>query len=353
VWGASDTTPVDIGDDELQLRVRMIRAGVGLSLVLVVLVAVWCGLTWDQPHRSVLLGLDGLALAATLVVAVLPARRIVASRHRERFFLGWSLSLIVFIAAAAAADGGARSPSLLLLFLTMTFAALTYPRRTVVTVSAASVVAVVLVARVHAAGPTAAPGPTYVVALTLTLSAVGFMCVWQARILQDQRQELLVLTRQDPLTGCLNRRGFQVLLGAGLDRVRDGEDQLSVVLIDFDGFKEVNDTLGHAAGDELLRWAAHELRSTVRHDDVVARLGGDEFALLLPGLHAAAANAVADRVSVALGPRIAISTGAATATADSTADSFLRAADRALYAAKARAGRTDRGAGDPVLRPER
>jgi len=353
VWGATDTSPIDLGDDELQLRAQMIRAGVGLSLVLVALVALWCALTWDQPNRGLLLGLDGLALTATLVVAALPARRIVASRHREHFFLGWSLSLIVFIGAAAAADGGARSPSLLLLFLTMTFAALTYPRRTVVIVSAASAVTVVLVARLHAASPTADPGATYVVALTLTIAAVGLMCVWQARILQDQRRRLLLLTRQDPLTGCLNRRGFEVLLGEGLDRVRAGEDQLSVVVIDFDGFKKVNDTHGHAAGDELLRWAAHELRTTVRHDDVVARLGGDEFALLLPGLDADAATVVADRVSVALGPRIPISTGTATATPGSTADSFLLAADRVLYAAKGRADRVDRVSTETVLRPER
>ncbi|UJA20344.1 GGDEF domain-containing protein [Thermoleophilia bacterium SCSIO 60948] len=323
-------------DDEDHLRVQMVRAGVFLSFLLVAVVGAWIAVTWDEPNRVGLLVFDALALAATCVVASFSPERIVASPHRERLFLGWSVLLIIFIGAAAALDGGVRSPILLLLFLTMVFAALSYPRNTVAVVSVLSLATVIAAAQAPSAQGSITLGPTYVAALTLTIALVGVMCVWQARILQDQRNRLVALSRLDPLTGCVNRRGFALLVEAGLERVRERDETLSIVLLDFDAFKTVNDTLGHAAGDDLLRWAAAELRAGVREGDAVARLGGDEFALLLPGRDGAAADAAAARIRETLAPRIGISTGTACADSETTPDEFLRAADVVLYAAKER-----------------
>lgn len=84
-------------EDELALRTRMTVAGLWLSALLLGSVGVWVAATWDRPHRGGLLAMAGAAAVATVVIALLPRERIVAGRHREVFFLGWSLSLIVFI----------------------------------------------------------------------------------------------------------------------------------------------------------------------------------------------------------------------------------------------------------------
>lgn len=86
----------------------------------------------------------------------------------------------------------------------------------------------------------------------------------------------------DPLTGLLNRRSFEGVLEAHVGRCRLGAPRGSLMVLDIDGFKSVNDTLGHEAGDEVIRRLAAVLSSNTRDGDVVARLGGDEFAVLLP-----------------------------------------------------------------------
>ena len=100
------------------------------------------------------------------------------------------------------------------------------------------------------------------------------LIVWRAN---DEHE----LTTHDSMTGLLNRRGFDERYAATVRRVRSGQALAAVLMIDLDKFKAVNDTLGHAAGDEVLRQVAHRLRDAVRYTDVAARLGGDEFAVLL------------------------------------------------------------------------
>ncbi len=104
------------------------------------------------------------------------------------------------------------------------------------------------------------------------------------RELEHQRAELAYQAAHDPLTGLVNRLGFRQLADAAL--VAAEPDGLTgVLLVDLDGFKAVNDTHGHAAGDALLVGVADRLRSATRDSDTVARLGGDEFVVLIPGLH--------------------------------------------------------------------
>ncbi len=104
------------------------------------------------------------------------------------------------------------------------------------------------------------------------------------RRLADQRAriaELELLSTQDPLTGLLNRRGFADRLHLALAEAKRHEEGGGVlVYIDLDGFKPINDSFGHAAGDEVLRQVASRLLTTVRETDAVGRLGGDEFAVL-------------------------------------------------------------------------
>jgi diguanylate cyclase (GGDEF)-like protein/PAS domain S-box-containing protein len=151
----------------------------------------------------------------------------------------------------------------------------------------------------------------------------------------------------DHLTGLSNRRAFFEAAELELGRSRHAPRATSLVVIDADRFKAVNDSHGHAAGDAVLRHLAIALRSTFREVDVVARLGGEEFAVLLPSTGLAGAAAVAERlrqqvaaqcVTVEGEPiRYTISLGVAEMD-DGVAglDALLRRADQALYAAKAR-----------------
>jgi diguanylate cyclase (GGDEF)-like protein len=150
----------------------------------------------------------------------------------------------------------------------------------------------------------------------------------------------------DPLTGLANRALFEDRLGHALERLRRDERQgAAVVFIDLDDFKTVNDSLGHAAGDDLLRAFAECLADCTRRADTVARFGGDEFAVLVEGFLADdAALVIADRIHAALESPIRLeqddvyvhaSIGIASGGPSTTADEVVRNADLAMYSAKA------------------
>ncbi|MEM7306204.1 MAG: diguanylate cyclase [Planctomycetota bacterium] len=116
-----------------------------------------------------------------------------------------------------------------------------------------------------------------------------------------RQEEVEALAYRDPLTGLANRTSFEDRLELELARARRSERMLALLFLDLDGFKEINDTLGHAAGDELLVAIARRLREILREEDTVARLGGDEFTVLLPGISSPEdAILVAEKVLVAL-----------------------------------------------------
>ncbi|MGY2067089.1 diguanylate cyclase domain-containing protein [Blastococcus sp. SYSU DS0619] len=161
--------------------------------------------------------------------------------------------------------------------------------------------------------------------------------------------ELRRQARTDPLTGLLNRTAFNERL-AEATAVVDPDAPPAVLFVDVDDFKGVNDTLGHAAGDELLLAVAARLSTVVRGGDVVARLGGDEFALLLDDADGARLQDVADRLLAALRAPVELAGRAVTVTASiggaladvgCTAEQLLHRADTAMYAAK-RAGKDSR-----------
>lgn len=123
---------------------------------------------------------------------------------------------------------------------------------------------------------------------------------WRRSRLADER--LHYLARHDPLSGSLNRASFNELLRQAAWRQSSGGPDFAVLCIDLDRFKDINDSLGHAAGDEVLRQVAARLRDLVRHGDMVARLGGDEFALLQTGVDGPeAVSRLCERVVESLG----------------------------------------------------
>jgi diguanylate cyclase (GGDEF)-like protein/putative nucleotidyltransferase with HDIG domain len=156
-----------------------------------------------------------------------------------------------------------------------------------------------------------------------------------ARLYEAQEQ----LAARDPLTGLLNRRELQEQMNREIDRCRRHGGGFGVVVLDLDGFKLINDTSGHSAGDAALQHVADVLEESVRGSDFAFRMGGDEFALVLTGgLDRAGVLASAHRVCKAISSadrRVKASYGVAIWPADGIeADTLLVAADRRLYAMK-------------------
>lgn len=141
------------------------------------------------------------------------------------------------------------------------------------------------------------------------------------------------LANTDPLTRVLNRRGFFEELAADLKSLSKRRRSLALVVVDFDGFKRINDTLGHAAGDRVLRETVAEWKQDSRARDLIGRSGGDEFALLLRDVDDAGVRTVMQRLQDASAH--AWSWGGAIARSDDTPDSLFARADLALYAQKA------------------
>lgn len=153
------------------------------------------------------------------------------------------------------------------------------------------------------------------------------------------------LADRDELTGLLNRRAFLQISEAAAERARRFGTPLALVLLDLDHFKRVNDEHGHLAGDQALRVMADTVTAALRSADAVGRYGGEELCLLLPGLDAAAAGSVADRLRQSIAAtridtaggtlHLTASFGVAALTAEvSTIHGLLAQADAALYRAK-------------------
>lgn len=175
-------------------------------------------------------------------------------------------------------------------------------------------------------------------ALVLTLAALVSHQVWRARRLRS-----LALT--DELTGVANRRGIERLGADAFADARRGGRALSVLTLDIDRFKPVNDRYGHFAGDEVLVRVAQACQASLRQFDRLGRVGGEEFLVLLPDTAAGTALPVAERLrrsvsalvldDLAPGLRVTLSIGiAALEPADRNLDDLTRRADRALYRAK-------------------
>lgn len=184
------------------------------------------------------------------------------------------------------------------------------------------------------------------------------------RDVSDRREATEALRRAvgcDHLTGLANRRALFDACELELQRWRRAPRPLSVVLIDADHFKRINDEFGHAAGDAVLRHLAAGMSATFRALDVVARLGGEEFVVLLPGCDEASAMAVAQRLCDSIAAqavtvdggqvRCTISIGLAKMDdAIDSVDALIERADRAMYAAKT-AGRNRVAVWRPDLQP--
>jgi diguanylate cyclase (GGDEF)-like protein len=169
----------------------------------------------------------------------------------------------------------------------------------------------------------------------------------------DLVQRLRTLASRDSLTGALNRGAFEQRLDAELARTERLASPLALVVFDVDHFKAINDSFGHAAGDQVLCGISDAVAGSLRRSDVFGRLGGEEFGLLLPDTDAQGAATVADKLrrmlsaATVAGRTLTVSFGVAQAPRNGAWGSrkLLAEADRALYAAK-------RGGRDRVVRAD-
>jgi diguanylate cyclase (GGDEF)-like protein len=211
-------------------------------------------------------------------------------------------------------------------------------------------------------GSSYTPWIAALIGMALTLGAIYR---WRLRVLRYQQGELMRLVRErtqqleeanrklaqisylDALTGVSNRRSFEEELTMEWRRATRTASRLSLLMIDIDGFKPYNDSLGHQAGDAGLRGVARIIdEGAKRAGDIVARYGGDEFAVLLPDTDLPGATALAERIRETIEARglrassaqgaITVSIGVATMTGseDGEPSALVRAADGALYHAK-------------------
>jgi diguanylate cyclase (GGDEF)-like protein len=358
--GSSDTLPSPVRsgrgttDASERFRERHVRLGVALSLATLgqAVLYLWLG----HPHADPAPLLTMIAFAAAVNVSLWAiAPQVARNRFHPAFFVAWSGGTTALILAAAALDGGETSPFIVLLFLPMLYAAQAYPPLGVLLLGAEGILGFALVC---AADATSNASSTALMAATLSLASL--MAAQSAANREQQTQELHALTtllesdaNHDGLTTCVNRRGLDAALETEVARALRYGRPLSLLLLDIDHLKAINDLRGHTGGDLALQQVASALQHVGRRTDVAARFGGDEFALLAPEMPEGAALGLAERLHAALreqtaGAPVTVSIGVAALSGGiSTPAQLLGAADAAMYAAK-RTGR-DRTAtfGDP------
>ena len=183
---------------------------------------------------------------------------------------------------------------------------------------------------------------TYAVGSVLpVIGTIGFLLLCTER----SQHELERAARVDYLTGCYNRRAIEELATQNIASARRHGVPLSVLVLDIDHFKRINDDLGHAVGDLALVESVARIRSTLRAEDALGRLGGEEFIVLMPSADAASAVQAGERIRLSFSAqplrmdghqrRVTLSIGVATlAPMDRQFSQLLQRGDRAMYAAK-------------------
>ena len=308
-------------------HVRIVRASGRDGMVIPVLFcAPYLAVTWGAPHRRVM-----AAVAAVMLLSSILTFAAAGPIGRSRMRVPLQMAGIGVTAAGctllAYYDGGVAGPLGALLPYSVLFYAVSTPPRVFAVSAVVSAVGFWLVAFTAGAGP-----PGYAFAYTIGIGGIATLCMRYSAAMASLRRRLAELSRIDPLTGCLNRRGFDEHLGRVLAEADRSGTPAALLLVDLDRFKEINDTLGHQAGDELLVRTGRALAAELRGHDAVGRIGGDEFAVALSGVDRAGAVAVVARLRVALADVTGASIGYASYPAEAAnARGLTHLADERVY----------------------
>jgi diguanylate cyclase (GGDEF)-like protein len=279
-------------------------------------------------------------LGATAVTLGTVEARLRASEQPELIAVQGMLIILGLLAIGVAFSGGEDSPALPWLVLPVAIAAARF-RPQVLVVGAAITAAVMLAVSLGGDAQAVVDDPTRLIAaLTLLVGVTAITSALTEGELEHRDRAVL-----DPLTGLLNRSSLESRAVEIEQQARLSGGPVSLVLLDLDRFKHVNDTYGHERGDAVLRDVAYEIRKSLRSFELVYRIGGEEFLVLLPGVGLYEAVDVAERVRQAVAVarpgdlEISVSAGVAAAAGEEIRyERLFRAADHALLEAK-RAGR--------------
>jgi len=345
-------------DIQRDFWLRHMRIGFGVFLIETILVLVYLGFTPRGPHRGVLWIVVGIWFAFGLGNLLLAPN--LSSKHwRPLFSATWTILAALAVGGVASLDTGVDSPVLLLLFLPVAYSALAFTPLVAGLCGLSTLGSAGFVVLTDSDINYSQEG---VVVLFGVLAGASVLSVAASvnrtnRERHEQRlaEEVSRLAATDGLTGCAVHRVFHERLEEEIARsVRHGH-RLSLLLIDVDRFKAVNDTYGHVVGDHVLAGIGATLRAHARSFDLVGRLGGDEFGVLMPDTEPAEAVAFVERmrkdVAVSLEVPVTLSVGVSGLDLSTpTTEHLLDDADFALYQVKGagRDGVAIRGPGAPI-----
>jgi diguanylate cyclase (GGDEF)-like protein len=245
----------------------------------------------ESAHRNWVVGLAAVCVAWGLFCVTL-AR---PGRHGAWFRHVPTIGSLFIVTGVVASTGGADSPARFYLFLLLVYAAYFYPRHDALPY-VLGCVAVALVPLLYDGGAVEDGYIGELIVVSPTYVVLGLLIIKGKELLVALREQAEALALLDPLTDLPNRRAMHEWLSAETER----ESSTGLILVDLDGFKDVNTAHGYPAGDAVLRETAARLRHCVGPDDVVARLGGDEFAVLAPAATPQTMRALAERILAAL-----------------------------------------------------
>ena len=321
---------------------------IGFSVFLgeVVAIIVYLGLTPHGPHRRILYSMAFVWFVfATTNLLLAP---IIATKPwRNRFSVTWTVLASFGIGIFATLDSGIESPVVLLLFIPICYACLSFTpaEAAVCGISTLASAVIIIAAR---SGTQVSRGSLAMLLAALAGASVLSVGAARNRTLRERHEELLLqeivtLGATDGLTGCVVHRVFHDRLGEEIERSQRYGHPLSLILVDVDDFKSVNDTFGHLVGDNTLAAVGAALRIHVRSTDLVGRVGGDEFAVLLPDTEPQAAVELAKRIrrDLPAGMDVPVTLSFGVSHLDDaalTSEQMLDDADLALYQVK-RSGR--------------
>jgi len=343
----SSPAPGDPGADQRERFWRThIRIGFLVFLGEGLAIFIYLVLTPGAPHRAVLFGMV-TAWFAFAVINLFLVSKLVTSPWLPSFSAAWTALSVFAIGGFALLDNGLDSPVVPLLFLPISFAALSFAPAEVLVCGISTLLSAATVA-VLDPGTRVSVGTRSMLLAGLAGASVLAVAAARNRSRRELHEQLLMkeivaLGSTDGLTGCAVHRVFHERLLGEISRSRRTGRPLSLMMIDVDGFKGINDTYGHLVGDTTLAAIGGMLRTHVRAIDLVGRVGGDEFAVLLPDTDPRAAADLADRLRRDLPSVLEIpatlSIGvSALSPLSRTSEQLLDDADLALYDVK-RSGR--------------